>query len=273
MFMLDRGVDVVRFSPEVEMVQVFFIRNFQYSKLHLVTSSTLRQRIAEFMDHSLHTLLIGILGIALAGCGGSSVLYNTGIESVERPTDAEERYGEYTVSERDTTEGTKFVYEDDLVRAGWVYAGGSMLLILRNKTEHSIQARLEQGAFVMPGGSSQRILTGDMSYANRNDEVRPITVPSRASSSAILIPEDKIGFNEYSGVTIDGIFEPTSLEPGTQAKPSDVEANLGETFSILLPLEIQGTVNEYTFNFEVLGAKIEGGPNTDTQTFGQYPSN
>lgn len=226
------------------------------------------------MRHSLRTLLIGILGIVLAACGGPRMVsYNAGIESVERPTDAEERYGEYTVSERDTTEGTKYIYEDDLVRAGWVYAGGTMLLTLENKTEHSIQARLEQGAFVTPSGGSQRILTGDMSYASRNDEVRPITVPSGASSSAMLIPEESLDFDDYSGVTVDGLFEPTSLSRTGSSTANDVETNLGETFSILLPLEIQGTVNEYTFNFEVTGAKIEGSRNEAAQTFGEYPSN
>lgn len=226
------------------------------------------------MSKYLNALIFLFAVTLLAGCGGSRVVsYNAGIDSVERPSDAEERYGEYNVSERDTTDGTKYVYEDDLVRAGWVYSGGSLIAILENKTEHSIQARLEQGAFITPGGGSQRILTGDMSYANRNEEVRPITIPSGASSSAVLIPAGNLGFNEYSGVTIDAMFEPTSLSSTGSATPNDVEANLGETFSILLPLEIQGTVNEYTFNFEVNGAKIEGSRNEGPQTFGEYPTN
>lgn len=39
--MLDRGVDIVSLSPEVEMVRVFFIRNFQYGELRIATSNAL----------------------------------------------------------------------------------------------------------------------------------------------------------------------------------------------------------------------------------------
>jgi len=215
---------------------------------------------------------LAVLAFAVLGCAGpNQITYNTGIESVERPTDTKERYGEYTVTRQDTTDGSKYIYEDDLIRAGWLYSGGSMLLTLKNKSEHSIQARLEQGAFVMPDGGSERILLGDMSYANRNQEVQPITVPSGASTSTVLIPEGNVGFNEYSGVTVDDIFSPTRLVRTDPDTPEDVENNIGKTFSVLLPLEIQGTVNEYTFTFEVIGAKIGEGAAVEPQVFGDYP--
>jgi len=223
------------------------------------------------MRRFLHIPVIAF-AIILVGCAGPNyVTYSTGIESVERPTDAEERYGEYTVTEQDTTEGTKYIYQDDLVRAGWVYSSGSMLLTLENKSEHSIQIRLEQGAFVMPGGDSERIILGDMSYADRNQEVRPITVPSGASTSSVLIPEGSVDFNEY-GATVNNMFEPERLTPSGSGSPEDVESNVGRTFSVLLPIDIQGTVNEYTFTFEVTGAKIGEGMATKPQVFGDYPS-
>jgi hypothetical protein len=147
-----------------------------------------------------------------------------------------------------------------------------MLLTLENKSEHSIQIRPEQGALVMPGGSSERIILGDMSYANRNQEVQPITVPRGASTTTTLIPEGSVGFNEYSGVTISNMFEPERLVSGGPDSPKDVENNIGSTFSVLLPLEIQGTVNEYTFTFEVTGAKISEGRATKAQVLGNYPN-
>jgi hypothetical protein len=88
----------------------------------------------------------------------------------------------------------------------------------------------------------------------------------------VLIPEGSVGFNEYSGVTVSSMFEPERLVSGGPDSPEDVESNVGETFSVLLPIDIQGTVNEYTFTFEVTGAKIGEGMATKSQVLGDYPS-
>jgi len=211
--------------------------------------------------------------LLLTGCAMTSatVNYDVGLDQVERPTDAAERYGEYTVTEQDTTEGTKYVYNDELLTAGWLYGGDSMFLSLQNKTDYSIRILLNEGAFVLPSGSSQRILTGDMSYAERNEEVQPIIVPSGASSSAFLIPSDNINFNQYSGVTVESILPPGRITE--QAQTSSVEQNIGKTFSVLLPIEIQDTVNEYTFTFKVNGARVEGNSTIQSRTFGDYANN
>lgn len=215
-------------------------------------------------------LLISLLAaVILSGCaaGTQSVSYNAGIKSVERPADAQDRYGEYTITENDTTEGTQYIYEDDLVKAVWLFANSSMVMDIENKTDFSIQVRLNEGAFVLPDGGSSRIMTGDMSYAERNQDVQPIVVPSGASTSAILIPADNISFSEYSGVNISGIVQPT----GRTAKQTEVQKNMGKNFSVLLPIEIQDTINEYTFTFEVNGAKIPSMQGKD-QVIGDYPT-
>lgn len=224
------------------------------------------------MENRVAPAIAVLLAFLMVGCASPrSVLYDSEISSVERPTDTEERYGEYEVTTRDTTEGTEYIYEDQLIRAAWLQSGPSLMVTMENKTEHSLQVRLEQGAFITPSGSSERILTGDMSYADRNQEVRPITIPSGASASTTLFPEGNVGFNSTVGLTFESFFEPTQVHATQSVEPSDVEEHIGDTFSILVPIEIQGTVNEYTFNFEVTGARVEGNRNNDPQVFGNYP--
>jgi hypothetical protein len=213
-----------------------------------------------------------LAALLLAGCGASQrlVTYNTKIDAVERPSDAKERYGEYTVSQSDTA---GYVYEDDLVRATFVSGGSTVLTSVQNKTDHSIQIRVEQGAFVLPGGKSDRILLGDMSYAGRNNQVQPITVPSGASSSATFIPESKVRMG-YQDVVVDPIIYPGSIGGMGQNKTTvaDVRGNIGKKYQLLLPIEIQGTVNEYTFTFEVAGAKIDAGSGKSQKVVGEYPN-
>ena len=50
-----------------------------------------------------------------------------------------------------------------------------------------------------------------------------------------------------------------------------VRANLGKRFSVTLPIETRRGVDNYTFVFEVTGAKIPGGDG-DAQVVGEYPA-
>jgi len=226
------------------------------------------------MSRSFVTPLILVVLTAglLAGCATSNMsgaLYNVGLDEVERPADAKERYGEYDVVERDTTEGTKYIYEDDLVEASFYMGGGSILTNIRNKTDYSIKVRIADGAFVSSSGQSDRLVTGNMSYANRNESPQPLIVPQNASSSTTLIPVSNISLSQYSGVNVDPIIRPSVLK--TADDTTAVRENIGRTFRLLLPIEIQGTTNEYTFSFTVRGARITDLEGTNELTFGEDP--
>lgn len=184
------------------------------------------------------------------------VTYDAALTQVERPESVEERYGDYEVVERDTTEGQKYVYNDDLITAGFLLQQKSILVVAENKAEHSIQIRLGEGAFVGLDGSSQRLLTGEMSYMERNDAPPPVVVPSGASSSMSIIPASNVARESVDPILSPGsvIRDSTvSVERDTayNAMTELARENIDKTFSLLIPIEIQGTVNEYTFTFKV----------------------
>lgn len=113
-------------------------------------------------------LLFAAIAALAAGCSTTRYVgYNATLDTVERPEDAADRYGEYTVTQQDTS----YIYEDELIRAGFVTSGSDVFMSVTNKTDYSIQVNVEQGAFIRPSGSSDRILLGDMSFANRNQKV------------------------------------------------------------------------------------------------------
>ena len=119
-----------------------------------------------------------VLTVAIGCSGGRAVTYNSTIDEVERPGDAAERYGEYTVSETDSS----YVYEDELAQAGFLTSGGSVLMNVENKTGYSAQIRLEQGAFVM-----SRFTIGS-SWDARRPLRRPSTVTARSSAVSFQCP-------------------------------------------------------------------------------------
>jgi hypothetical protein len=207
--------------------------------------------------------------LLIAGCATTqSPTYNVGLDRVERPEDVQKRWGDYEVTEQDTTEGTKYIYEDSLVTAGILVSSRAFLANIENKSEHTIQVQLPDAVYVSPEGSTNRLVTGEMSYNERNDTPPPLRIPRNASGSTMLIPANRLEMGDY-GLNVERLLPPNQV-----AEQEDVEAakeNVGKTFRLVLPIDVEGTMNEYTFHFEVLGARIPGSARTGEQTVGEVP--
>lgn len=217
----------------------------------------------------------------LTGCGAfQSVSYNTELESVKRSERAVKQYGEYALAREETEDGPRHVYEDGLFRVGWLFDNRSLRLDVENKTAYSLRVWLDKGSFTLPSGPRDRLMRGDMSYQERNDAVPPLIVPSAdpiiessaPGASVHLLPRSKIDFTGYSGEgrgygETEEIIEPT----GSNADSAAVRANIGERFSVTLPIETRRGVDNYTFIFEITGAKIPG-DDGESQILGEYPS-
>ena len=225
-------------------------------------------------------VVLSVAGL-LAGCGAfQSVSYNTELQSVERSERAVEQYGEYTLAREETEDGPRHIYEDGLLRIGWFFDNPTMRLEMESKMAYSVRVWLDKGEFRLPSGRRDRLVRGDMSYRERNDAVPPLLVPSAdpiieesaPGASVHLLPRSKIDFTAYGGEgdghgSIEEILEPT----GSDADSMAVRANLGKRFSVTLPIETRRGVDNYTFVFEVTGAKIPGG-DSDAQVVGEYPA-
>jgi hypothetical protein len=217
----------------------------------------------------------------LVGCGAfQSVSYNTELQSVERSDRAVDRYGDYTLTREETGDGPRHIYEDGLLRVGWFFDNTSMLLDVESNTAYSFQVRLDEGEFTLPNGRRDRLVRGDMSYQERNDAVPPLIVPSadpiiedNASAASVhLLPRSKIDFTEYAGGRPGyGMTEEVITPTEADADSAAVRANVGKRFSVTLPVETRRGVENYTFIFEVTGAKIPGGDG-ESQVVGDYPT-
>lgn len=219
--------------------------------------------------------------LLLTGCGAfQSVSYNTELQAVERSERVAEQYGDYTLARDEAEDGPRHIYEDGLVRMGWEFDNTSLRLDVENKTAYSLRVWLDKGAFTLPGGRRDRLVRGDMSYRERNDTVPPLIVPSAdpiiedspPGASVHLLPRSKIDFTAYDGEgdgygSTEEIIEPT----GGNADSTAVRANIGERFSVTLPIETRRGVDNYTFVFEVIGAEIPGEDGSG-QVIGEYPA-
>lgn len=178
--------------------------------------------------------------------------YDMALDNVKRPADAQDRWGEQEMIETDSS----YVFEDGFVKATWIPLGSIFFVRMENKTDNSIRIDWNQSAFVGPDGSSETLVHGEMKRYQIGQEVAPTVIPADGRVESLVGPEGGFGDNgplprrrQVQGGGSDG------SDPGANFRQevSDLE---GKTVQVLMPLQIEDELNEYTFTFRVNGVSV-----------------
>lgn len=206
----------------------------------------------------LHASLAAALAAALSACAApaSPVLYDVGLDTVERPADAATRYGEFTVSQQDVEDEERYVFEDDLIEVAWLYTPTQLAFSLQNKTDHTVRIVWDDAAYIDPDGRSGRVMHTGVKYVDRNNSMPPSVVARRSTIEDIVVPVDNIGGGVGSplGWYTDPLLLPRYLSGDATA--DDALANRDKTFSVLLPIQVEDVTNDYVFTFRVLDVEV-----------------
>jgi hypothetical protein len=171
----------------------------------------------------------------------STPAYEVQLRSVERPANAQERYGPVAITRTDSAGAGRYTFEDSLVRATFFFDRQEVDLVLRNKTSFSMKLSWDEAVFVDGLGESHRVMHSGVRYMER-DQAQASSIIARGSVIIdILIPVDNVFYNAFSRS-----WDRLPMFRG----PNPVGAKV----SITLPLEVQGVVNEYVFAFDVVNA-------------------
>ncbi|NOZ85913.1 MAG: hypothetical protein GXP49_06555 [Deltaproteobacteria bacterium] len=203
-----------------------------------------------------------------AGCAlGSRIVtahYKSALVWIDRPEATKERYGSVITIKKEAD--NKYIYEDGLFSVIFYVTASRINFALTNKTQHSIKTIWDEAAFIDVDGEAGRVAHEGVKYADRNASQPPSIVPAGRSLTDFVLPTNRVYYREgyYSiYVNIPGGWEELPLVlPASQRIASrdhnavnefasKVQKNKGKRFGLLLPLEINGIVNEYTFWFEV----------------------
>ena len=187
-------------------------------------------------------VVAAVLALVLAGCQTtrSGLAVDLSLISVQRPQDVAERWGDYTLEAADSS---GFTYEDGLLSLAVVPLAGTFSAVVENRTEHSIRLLWGEGSYVGPSSLSSAIVPGSTRWIDMGNAPAPQIIPSHSRAAIVVIP---MANANRSAMTIHD-FYPTS---GTCNEVS------GTTVRLILPIEIQGVINEYTLQFEPQGAQI-----------------
>lgn len=159
------------------------------------------------------------------------------LRAVQRPQDVAQRWGEYTLTPADSS---GYTYEDGLVSLAVVPDDNSFSVLIRNKTEHTIRLLWAEGSYVGPDGIASGIVPGETSLLTLNNAPAAQTIPTRASVAVLAIPRSNVNTSTAPNAQRLLPFFPAQM---TCARAKDA------TLRLILPLEIQGTTNEYTLEF------------------------
>lgn len=189
---------------------------------------------------SLAVLLAG--GVLLTGCRTATVQSDIRMTEVRRPEDVSNQWGEYEIRE---AEEEGMTYEDDLVRVVTIpNSTGMFILSIENKTEHSLQLVWDQMSFVGPDGSASAVSSGDTRIMNVGQESQPPTpIPANASDEVTAIPNDLV-----QGTDVVPLF--------SASDSANFDKYEGENMRLIVPLQVEDTVNEYTFVFNIRDLRV-----------------
>lgn len=189
----------------------------------------------------------------LQSCAVYRGYYDVGLQNVERPENVQERYGESQIAHFDEDGETKYRYEDEILEIIWIPTSSSFSFVLQNKTDHSIKIIWDEAVYVNEDGLSMRVMHSGVKYIDRNNPQPPTTVVRNAKIEDLIMPTENVYYasGKYGGWRTNPLFPRSAMSQ--EELNSLTSRYIGKEVQILLPLEIQGHVNEYLFSFRING--------------------
>ena len=185
------------------------------------------------------------LAVILASCGiyyREEDIYKVRLREVEQPENVKEQYSKFKITILAEENETKNSYEDDFIKIIWIPALTKFSFTLENKSDNSIRIIWDEAVYIDEDTSSRKVTHSGVNYAD-GEKAQPLTVIAKKTKiNDLVIPVDNIYYVNPSKYSSGGWHK----RPLFSAQKS-----AGKTVKILLPIQIQETINEYIFSFKI----------------------
>jgi hypothetical protein len=133
--------------------------------------------------------------------------------------------------------------EDANIAILFSLANTSVGFALQNKTDGPIKIDWNQVSFIDPQGTSHNVTHEGVKYTDANSSKPPTVIPPTAKAVDSIVPADYVYFTsgEHGGWSTHYILPRAPV--GASMK--------GKSFSVYMPLEINGTGKNYLFTFRI----------------------
>ena len=157
------------------------------------------------------------------------------LSKVIKPSNKSIRYGKIEERQSDS-----YFYEDNVISIFIVGGSKQFEFSLTNKMTNSIKIIWDEASFVDADNLVSKVVHKGVRFIDATNSLPATTIPSGASISELIAPTNRI---KYS----DGWYQQSIISSNKSDDPNVV----GKTVKILLPIEVNGVVNEYVFCFTI----------------------
>jgi hypothetical protein len=194
------------------------------------------------------------LAVILASCGiyYQEDIYKVRLREVEQPENVKEQYSKSKITILAEENETKNSYEDDFIKIIWLPALTEFSFTLENKSDNSIKIIWDEAVYIDEDNSSLKVMHSGVKYID-GEKAQPLTVIAKKTKiNDLVTPVDNIYYSNPSKY----------FSGGWRKLPLfSVQKSAGKTVKILLPIQIQETINEYIFSFKINHTRINTADN------------
>lgn len=149
----------------------------------------------------------------------------------------------YDVKLKKSIPDDNLTFEDDNINMVWGFNEDRLSFALRNKTDSPIKIDWNQVSYVDVNGDAEKVLHHGVKYSEKDSFLAPSLVPPTARIKDIILPTSNVSYisGQYGGWREIPMF------------PEGDSAMMykGKSFSVFMPMEVNGEVKNYTFTFDI----------------------
>lgn len=162
-------------------------------------------------------------------------------------------YGEYDLSLKSNIEGDieGLKFSDDVVDISWWLSAKSMNFELYNKSDNPIKIIWDDVIYVDQDGKSNKTIHEGVMFINSHSSQPPTTIAGGSKVIDRIVPSDNLYY--VSGYN-SGWREKSLLPSGYYKREGASipgEKLIGKEIKVLIPIEMEGEVINYTFVFNI----------------------
>jgi hypothetical protein len=184
---------------------------------------------------------------------------------VERPQKASSLYGAQKIDTLKADSKYNYCYEDSLVRILWHADSKQIIFSIENKTDSTIRIPWDNSAYMDENGNSHRVIHSGIKFNNRSNPQPPSVIIRKGRLEDFVFPADYLQFISGDENTASyWIQNPLLLDSekrdvndstqslATEEFNNSVKENLGKSYKVLLPLQIEDSISDYVFTFKIV---------------------
>jgi hypothetical protein len=141
------------------------------------------------------------------------------------------------------SESRELMFEDQAIRIRFTLSETQIGLLLQNKMTSPIKIDWNTVSYMDITGLAHSVMHTGVRYIERDRPQVATIIPPEAMIEDAIVPSDHISYTPGSG----GGWSSRPLFPAL----AETDLYIGKTFSVFMPLELEGSVKNYSFTFRI----------------------